>query len=53
MKYKHYAPTAQVTIIRGSFENYKTFLLAQKDTVCAVCFEGEGKYFEKGFRQRG
>ena len=47
MKYKHYAPTAQVTIIRGSFENYKKFLLAQKDTVCAVCFEGEGKHFEK------
>lgn len=47
MKYKHYAPSAQVTIIRGSFEQYKKFLLAQKDTVCAVCFEGEGRYFEK------
>lgn len=47
MKYKHYAPSAQVTIIRGSFEQYKKFLLAQTDTVCAVCFEGEGKHFEK------
>ena len=47
MKYKHYAPKAQVTIIKGDFEKYKKFLLAQKDTVCAVCFEGEGKYFEK------
>lgn len=47
MKYKHYAPKAQVTVIKGSFEQYKKFLLAQKDTVCAVCFEGEGKYFEK------
>ena len=47
MKYKHYAPTAQVTIIKGSFEQFKKFLYAQKDTVCAVCFEGEGKYFEK------
>jgi L-threonylcarbamoyladenylate synthase len=47
MKYKHYAPKAQVTIIRGDFESYKKFLLAQTDTVCAVCFEGEGKYFEK------
>ncbi len=47
MKYKHYAPAAQVTIIRGSFEQYKKFLFAQKDTVCAVCFEGEGKHFEK------
>lgn len=47
MKYKHYAPAAQVTIIKGSFENYKKFLLAHKETVCAVCFEGEGKHFEK------
>lgn len=47
MKYKHYAPAAQVTIIRGDFEKYKNFIYAQKDTVCAVCFEGEGKYFEK------
>lgn len=46
MKYKHYAPAAQVTIIKGSFEQYKKFLLAQKDTVCAVCFEGEGSNFE-------
>lgn len=47
MKYKHYAPSAQVTIIKGSFDKYKDFLLAQTDTVCAVCFEGEGKNFEK------
>lgn len=47
MKYKHYAPAAQVTIIKGDFESYKKFVYAQKDTVCAVCFEGEGKYFEK------
>ncbi len=47
MKYKHYAPKAQVTIIKGSFEAYKNFVLAQKETVCAVCFEGEGKFFEK------
>lgn len=46
MKYKHYAPSAQVTIVRGSFENYKTFVLAQKGKTCAVCFNGEGKYFE-------
>ncbi len=47
MKYKHYAPKAQVTIIKGDFDIYKKFLLAQKETVCAVCFEGEGKHFEK------
>ncbi|MBR0113037.1 MAG: threonylcarbamoyl-AMP synthase [Clostridia bacterium] len=46
MKYKHYAPKAKVTLIKGSFEKYKKFLLAQKTATCAVCFEGEGKYFE-------
>ncbi len=47
MKYKHYAPAAQVTIIKGDFESYKKFVYAQKDTVCAVCFEGEGRFFDK------
>ncbi|MBQ7121334.1 MAG: threonylcarbamoyl-AMP synthase [Clostridia bacterium] len=47
MKYKHYAPSAQVTIVKGSFEKYKKFVLAQKGPVCAVCFEGEGRNFEK------
>ena len=46
MKYKHYAPAAQVTIIKGDFESFRKFVLAQKETVCAVCFEGEGKHFE-------
>lgn len=47
MKYKHYAPSAQVTIIKGSFDNYKKFLASQRDEVCAVCFEGEGSNFKK------
>ncbi len=46
MKYKHYAPSAEVTIIKSDFESYKKFLLAQNEAVCAVCFEGEGKHFE-------
>ena len=46
MKYKHYAPKARVTVIKGSFENYKKFILAQKIPACAVCFDGEGMYFE-------
>lgn len=45
MKYKHYAPKAAVTIIKGTFEQYKKFVEAQKIETCAVCFEGEGKYF--------
>ena len=47
MKYKHYAPKAAVTIIKGSFEKYEKFLKAQKIETCAVCFEGEGKNFDK------
>ena len=46
MKYKHYAPKAKVTLIKGDFESYRKFLLAQKYRTCAVCFEGEGREFE-------
>ncbi len=45
MKYKHYAPKARVTVIKGGFDKYKKFILAQKEAVCAVCFDGEGKHF--------
>ena len=47
MKYKHYAPRAQVTIIKGSFEKYEKFLKAHNEEICAVCFKGEGRYFDK------
>ena len=47
MKYKHYAPAAQVTIIKGNFELYKKFLKAHREEICAVCFDGEGKFFDK------
>lgn len=43
MKYKHYAPKAQVTILRGSFEAYRTYIVQhQKEGVWALCFDGEG-----------
>lgn len=44
MKYKHYAPKAQVTILKGSFEQYKAFLQDHAGPgVFALCFTGEGK----------
>lgn len=43
MKYKHYAPKAQVTILRGSFEAYRTYIEQHKtEGVWALCFDGEG-----------
>ncbi len=45
MKYKHYAPAARVTLIKGSFDKYEKYLKAHKTGICAVCFEGEGKHF--------
>lgn len=43
MKYKHYAPKAQVTILRGNFDAYKKFLAEhQAEGVWALCFDGEG-----------
>ncbi len=41
MKYKHYAPKADITIIKGSFEQFKE--LVTKDSAAALCFDGEGE----------
>ncbi len=42
MKYKHYAPKAKVTLLKGSFEKFSEYIKenADKNTV-ALCFEGE------------
>lgn len=43
MKYKHYAPKAQVTLLRGSFAAYRNYLAAHAEPgVWALCFDGEG-----------
>ena len=42
MKYKHYAPKADITILDASFEEYVEFVNAQEDAV-ALCFAGEEK----------
>lgn len=43
MKYKHYAPKAQVTIVQGSFDAYRRYVQAHAgEGVWALCFDGEG-----------
>lgn len=44
MKYKHYSPTAKVTLVKGSFASFKKFACENKseDTYCLL-FEGEEK----------
>lgn len=42
MKYKHYAPKAEVTIVKGSFPAYRSYLEAHAAPgVWALCFDGE------------
>ncbi len=42
MKYRHYAPTADVTIVEGSFPAFRRFVESQKgEGVYAVVFTGE------------
>lgn len=42
MKYKHYAPKAQVTILRGSFDAYRQYVTEHAENgVWALCFDGE------------
>ena len=43
MKYKHYAPKAQVTIVQGGFAQYRAYVAAHAGPgVYALCFDGEG-----------
>lgn len=42
MKYKHYAPRANVTLLRGSAEAYRRYVNAHAgEGVAAMCFDGE------------
>ena len=45
MKYKHYAPKADVTIIKGSLEAYRNYVKehGDGDTVCMVFEKSEGE----------
>ena len=43
MKYKHYAPRADITIVDASLETYAAFVNAQENCT-ALCFEGEEAY---------
>ena len=43
MKYKHYSPRAEITVVKGSFEAFYNFV---KDKDCFVlCFDGEEGHF--------
>ena len=44
MKYKHYAPKADITILEGSFEQFKAYVEAHagQDPAC-LCFTGEAE----------
>ena len=54
MKYKHYAPKAQVTILRGDFAKYKEFIKRHTEPgVWALCFDGEGAQLGVPFIEYG
>ncbi|MEG1179820.1 MAG: L-threonylcarbamoyladenylate synthase [Oscillospiraceae bacterium] len=47
MKYKHYAPNANVVIVRGEFENFCKYVEYNKAKgVMAICFDGEEKLLD-------
>jgi L-threonylcarbamoyladenylate synthase len=42
MKYKHYAPKADVTLLNGTFAQFKAYVDAHKDeNPSCLCFTGE------------
>ncbi len=42
MKYKHYAPKADITIIKSDFEYFKS-LCEGEENITALCFDGENE----------
>ncbi len=54
MKYKHYAPRANVTLIRGSAAAYAAFVNAHAgEGVAAMCFDGEETALTVPYRTYG
>lgn len=44
MKYKHYAPSADITIIKSDFDTFKN--LCESENATALCFDGEDEKLE-------
>lgn len=42
MKYKHYAPKADITLIKSNFDDFKT-LCESENNITALCFDDEGR----------
>lgn len=51
MKYKHYAPKTDITIVKGSFEDFKR--LVNAENTAALCFNDEGRELTCPFVEYG
>jgi len=45
MKYKHYAPKADITVVKGSLEGFRKYI-GDKGDFFVLCFDGEEKFFK-------
>ncbi len=46
MKYKHYAPKTEITVVKGGINEFVEYLKTQQDGTCGVlCFDGEEEHF--------
>ncbi len=45
MKYKHYAPRADITIVRGSLAQFRQYVAEQAADAFVLCFAGEERDF--------
>lgn len=45
MKYKHYAPRADITIVRGTLAQFRSFVAKKAQDAFVLCFAGEEVYF--------
>lgn len=52
MKYKHYAPKADITLIKSDFDSFKRLTQSEKG-ITALCFNGEGAQLDCQFVEYG
>lgn len=52
MKYKHYAPKADITLIKSSFDGFKR-LCEEEESITALVFDGEGERLSCPFVEYG
>lgn len=53
MKYRHYAPSAKVYLVRGGDEAFYSFINKQREDITALCYKGDEEHISCPFISLG